>query len=149
MTSLSTQQRPRSKPSQAAAAKAITTAKSTPRPKPTRKKSSKSATNGRLPVTPVANGEVLTLSETAALLRVSEQAIEELVSSGELPARRVSHELRFSKSAVMSWLATPSRPQGNAAFITLAGAFKDDPYLDEMVDEIYRQRGRPIVEPKT
>ena len=136
MTTLSTPAKARSKTPAKAQAKTTTTA--------TKKPSKPSASRPR--VTPVANGEVLTLTETAALLRVSEQAIQELVDSGEMPARQVSHELRFSKSAVMSWLSTPARPVGNAAFLALAGAFKDDPYLEEMVEEIYRQRGRPMTE---
>jgi hypothetical protein len=27
-----------------------------------------------------------------------------------------------------------------------AGSWKDDPYLDEMLEEIYRRRGRPMTE---
>lgn len=134
MTTLSTRSRPAAKPTTTAIAK------------PARSKPSRAADKSRSQRTPAANGEVLTLAETAALLRVSEDAIQELVDLGELPAKRVAQELRFSKSAVMSWLSTPSRPQGNAAFIALAGAFKDDPYLEEMVEEIYRQRGRPMTE---
>jgi excisionase family DNA binding protein len=32
--------------------------------------------------------------------------------------------------------------------LRLAGAWKDDPAVDEMLEEIYRQRGRPMVEEK-
>ena len=32
----------------------------------------------------------------------------------------------------------------NAAMLAMAGAWKNDPYLEDMVEEIYRQRGRPI-----
>jgi len=27
-----------------------------------------------------------------------------------------------------------------------AGALKDDPYLEEMLEQIYRERGRPMTE---
>ena len=34
------------------------------------------------------------------------------------------------------------------AFLALSGVWKDDPYLDEMLKEIYKKRGRPMVEDK-
>jgi len=56
-------------------------------------------------------GEVLTLAETAALLRVSEEAARERAQSGELPGRRFGQEWRFSRSAVLAWLLAGDTPQ--------------------------------------
>jgi hypothetical protein len=33
-----------------------------------------------------------------------------------------------------------------AAILTAAGAFKNDPDLEDIVEDIYRKRGRPITE---
>ncbi|MEX0715517.1 MAG: hypothetical protein WD066_02975 [Planctomycetaceae bacterium] len=63
-----------------------------------------------------------------------------------LPGRLIDGEWRFLKCAVNEWLGTPSKPSGKAALLNMAGAFKDDPFLDEIVREAYRQRGRPITE---
>jgi excisionase family DNA binding protein len=49
--------------------------------------------------------EVLTLDEAAALLKVSPDAVQALAKSGALPGRRVGKEWRFSRQAVIAWLA--------------------------------------------
>jgi excisionase family DNA binding protein len=49
--------------------------------------------------------EVLTLSEAAELLRADESAIEQLAESGELPGRKLGEDWRFSREAVLAWLA--------------------------------------------
>src|SRR4051794_19507686 len=48
--------------------------------------------------------EVLTPAEVADLLQVDEQVVQELADSGELPARKIGDEWRFSRSAVLEWL---------------------------------------------
>jgi len=48
--------------------------------------------------------EVLTPGEAAALLRVDEGQLLEAASRGELPARRVAGEWRFSRNALLDWL---------------------------------------------
>jgi excisionase family DNA binding protein len=48
--------------------------------------------------------EVLTLAETAAYLRVPEEAVVQLVGQGALPAQRIGGELRFLKRALVEWL---------------------------------------------
>lgn len=32
------------------------------------------------------------------------------------------------------------------SLMELAGAWKDDPYLDEMLKQIFEERGRPMIE---
>jgi hypothetical protein len=44
------------------------------------------------------------------------------------------------------WLRS-SRPQtGKDALLALAGAFRDDPNLEKIVEAAYRHRGRPMVD---
>jgi excisionase family DNA binding protein len=92
--------------------------------------------------------DVLTLAEAAAYLRVLEDAVVESVHREGLPGRQVGGEWRFLKSALQNWLNTPPQKNGNEAFLALAGSWKDDPYLDEMLENIYKQRGRPMLEEK-
>jgi hypothetical protein len=50
------------------------------------------------------------------------------------------------KAAVQDWLKQPERSTDNAVFLELAGKFQDDPFLEEIVTDAYRQRGRPMTE---
>ena len=93
-----------------------------------------------------ANGEVLTLGETARYLRVAEDEVVRLVQQQHLPGRQLGLEWRFLKAALQDWLKTPA-PHGSAEGIwALAGAWKDDPHVEEMLKDIYRKRGRPMTE---
>src|SRR5438067_13336215 len=93
------------------------------------------------------NQEVLTLSETAAYLRVDEDAVRRLADDGTIPARRIGKEWRFLKSAIQYWLAGCSsgmearaaKPGSKERVLATAGIWKDDPSVDEMLKEIYRQ----------
>lgn len=55
--------------------------------------------------TPAAPTEVLTLAQVAELLQVDEDAAQELADARELPGRRIGDEWRFSRTAVLRWLA--------------------------------------------
>jgi excisionase family DNA binding protein len=99
----------------------------------------------------IANGppdEVLTLAEAAAYLRLPEADVIGLVHSQGLPGRMVGGEFRFLKAAIQQWLSTgsPTPSSRKAAQLKAAGAFKDDPDLLGIVENIYRKRGRPITE---
>jgi excisionase family DNA binding protein len=92
------------------------------------------------------SGEVLTLAEAAAYLRLPESEVVRLVHSQGLPGRLIGGEGRFLKAAVQQWLSTPV-PKGQSQGIwAAAGALKDDPYLEDMLKEIDRIRGRPVTE---
>jgi excisionase family DNA binding protein len=93
-------------------------------------------------------GEVLTLAEAAAYLRLPEKDVIAAASSQGLPGRLVGGQWRFLKTALQQWLSAgePTAEMRKAAMLAFAGVFKDDPYLEDMVEEIYRQRGRPITE---
>ena len=89
--------------------------------------------------------DVMTLSETAAYLRLGETEVARLAREEGLPGRQLGSEWRFLKSSVPSWLDLPMPQRTNkAAILAMAGIFKDDPFLDEIVAEAYRQRKRQI-----
>lgn len=87
-------------------------------------------------------GEVLTLSEAAAYLRFSEADVLRLVDQQGLPARRLANEWRFLKTAVQQWLSTPPPRHSKEAQLAVAGAWKDDPLVEEELKEIFKRRGR-------
>jgi excisionase family DNA binding protein len=93
-------------------------------------------------------GEVLTLAEAAAYLRRPESDVIAAAASQGLPGRMIGGEWRFLKDAIRQWLSVSQPPAErlNAAMLAFAGAWKDDPHLEDMVEEIYRKRGRPITE---
>lgn len=95
---------------------------------------------------PPAGSEVLTLAETAAYLRLPESEVIQLIQSQDLPGRQSVSGWRFLKSAIQAWLSGLPRTSSKQALLGMAGRFKDDPFLDDIVKEAYRQRGRPITE---
>jgi excisionase family DNA binding protein len=87
--------------------------------------------------------DVLTLDETAAYLRLPTAEVLRLVNEQDLPARRAGREWRFLRSALQAWLSVPASKTSSRGIWAAAGALKEDPYLDEMLKEINRMRGRP------
>ena len=49
-------------------------------------------------------GEILTLPEAAAYLRVSEDALRAMASDDAIPAQKIGGEWRFLKQALQDWL---------------------------------------------
>jgi excisionase family DNA binding protein len=86
--------------------------------------------------------EVLTVSEAAAYLRVSEEDVLRLARLQELPGRRIGSDWRFLKAGLREWLRNPAHTAGKEALLALAGAWKDDPDIDEIVRQAHRRRGR-------
>jgi excisionase family DNA binding protein len=117
------------------------TQKPKPRPEPTSLTPPSPAVNG-----PVA--DVLTLTETAAYLRLPEADVVRLATCEGLPGRLIGSQWRFFKAAIQQWLSVsqPTAAMRKAAILEAAGAFQDDPDLEDLVEEVYRQRGRPITE---
>jgi hypothetical protein len=71
----------------------------------------------------------------------------QLVRDQGLPCRRTGAEWRFLKAAIQEWLKSgPPPTSSKEALLAMAGAWKDDPTVPEMLEEIYRQRGRPMTE---
>jgi excisionase family DNA binding protein len=98
--------------------------------------SSQEAVNG-------STGEVLTLSEAAAYLRLAEEDVLRLVEQQALPGRRLAHEWRFLKSAIQQWLSAVPPRFSKEAQGAVSGSWKGDPYLEDELRETFRRRGRP------
>jgi excisionase family DNA binding protein len=95
----------------------------------------------------VPQADVLTLAETAAYLRLPEEEVLRLVREQNLPGRLAGTEWRFLKAGVQDWLKAPPPARANKEiWLSMAGAWKDDPTIDEFLKEVYRQRGRPMTE---
>ena len=90
--------------------------------------------------------DVLTLSEAAAYLRVTEDQVLRLVRYQDLPARLLDTEWRFLKLAIQDWLRGKPPRGSREAVLSVAGAWKDDPFLEEELKEIYKRRGQPTTE---
>jgi len=54
---------------------------------------------------PASELEILTPAQLATLLQVDEETVVELAEKRELPARKVGEEWRFSREAILAWLA--------------------------------------------
>jgi excisionase family DNA binding protein len=59
--------------------------------------------------------DVLTIEQLAELLQVDEKTVRSLAAKGELPGRKVGRQWRFSREAVLDWLATPAQSRRRAA----------------------------------
>ena len=60
--------------------------------------------------------DVLTLEQLAQLLQVEETTLRSLAAKGDLPGKRLGRDWRFSRRAVLDWLATPERKRRVAGF---------------------------------
>jgi excisionase family DNA binding protein len=89
-------------------------------------------------------GEVLTLGEAAAYLRLGEAEVLRLVREQDLPGRLAGTEWRFLKSAIQAWLSQPAAKPSKEAQLAVAGAWKEDPFVEAELREIYKRRGRPM-----
>ena len=98
------------------------------------------------PLRPTEWSEVLTLAEAAAYLRVPEAEVVRMVGPRGLPGRLIGSEWRFSRTAIERWLQAPPQASTKESLLSLTGAWKDDPDVDDMLKEIYRRRGRPMTE---
>jgi excisionase family DNA binding protein len=107
----------------------------TKKPEPTLKPPT---TNG--PVT----GEVLTLAEAAAYLRLPEKDVIGAATTQGLPGRMIGGEWRFAKAAIQKWLrvSQPTAEMRKASQLALAGMWKDDPDAMEILEDAMRRRGR-------
>jgi excisionase family DNA binding protein len=104
------------------------------------KTNKKPTTNGK----PLSGAwpDILTLEEAAEFLRVPASALQIEVANGRVPGRVISGEWRFSRSALLAWLdaPTPQTISGRDQLLALAGIWKDDPTVDDMIKDIYRRR---------
>jgi excisionase family DNA binding protein len=87
--------------------------------------------------------DVMTVAEAAAYLRVSEAEILELMRRQGLPARKIGNQWRLLKAAIQDWMRLPEK---ESFWWRHFGALRDDPYLEQMIEQIYHDRGRPQTE---
>lgn len=52
------------------------------------------------------DGNVMTVDDVAAMLKIGRAAVYESVSRDEIPHRRVGKQIRFSRQGIMRWLAS-------------------------------------------
>lgn len=113
------------------------------------------------PTEPAALGDVLTLAEVAAYLRVDEAALKVVADASQLPGRVIAGEWRFHRQAIDSWLRSgwgegadweqpapkqfKSTSSLNAGFLSSIGMFADDESLEPMAEAIHRERQRYLV----
>ncbi len=98
--------------------------------------SPKDESNGIAPI-----GEVLSLGEAAAYLRVSEDGLLRMIEEQALPARQIDSEWRLLKSAIHRWLGRESGVDtSKAAQLAVIGSWKNDPHVDGELAEILRRR---------
>lgn len=66
--------------------------------------------------TQIGEPDVLTPEQLADLLQVDEKTVRSLAAKGELPGRKLGREWRFSRQAVLEWLATPRKSVRTTGF---------------------------------
>lgn len=64
-------------------------------------------------------GEILTIQELAAYLKISKSTIYKLVREGKIPSQKIGRHWRFRKEAIDQWLdgsqSNVPSPQGDRA----------------------------------
>jgi excisionase family DNA binding protein len=55
--------------------------------------------------------EVMNAEQAAQFLQIDEKVVTELAESGKLPGRKLGHAWRFSRAALVAWLAGPASPE--------------------------------------
>lgn len=90
---------------------------------PRKQRSTGTANANRIPPVPTTTSGILTVEETAGLLRVPKSSVYEWtryrgINRGTpLPHRRIGKYLRFLRSEVLAWLQTPqSMPTHKRAY---------------------------------
>ena len=88
------------------------------------------------------SGEILTLAEAAAFLRVPEEGLKTDAVAGRVPGRLVAGEWRFVKATLLAWLSLPGVERSSKERMLAAfGAWKDfgeDP--EKVIAELSRAR---------
>lgn len=81
--------------------------------------------------------EILTLEEAAELLDISKKALREAATRGEVPARKIARQWRFSRFALHRWL---SRAENAHPYLRHAGALADNPLWEEVQATLESER---------
>src|ERR1041384_4506850 len=70
-----------------------------------------SPTLGTYSFQPYDPPEVMNSAQAAQFLQIDEQVVNALAEAGKLPGRKLGHAWRFSRAALVSWLAGPEKPR--------------------------------------
>lgn len=81
--------------------------------------------------------EILNLEEAAELLDISPRALRQAAARGEVPAKRIARQWRFSRPALHAWLATTTKEN---PYLKAAGLFTDNPLWPEVAEYIKSER---------
>ena len=83
--------------------------------------------------------QVLTIEEVANYLRLPEEIVLQEATQGHLPGRKIADTWRFLKDAIDDWLRTQD---SRAILLNQAGALRNDENVDDLLKNIYDERGR-------
>ena len=53
--------------------------------------------------------EVMNAAQAGQFLQIDEEVVIEMAASGQLPGRKLGGDWRFSRAALVAWLATPEK----------------------------------------
>ena len=81
--------------------------------------------------------QYLTTREVAALMRVKERKIYDLVAKGDIPFSKTTGKLLFPKDAVLAWIDKDSLPADKTQ-LTISGSH------DPLFETVLRQTGIDI-----
>ena len=88
------------------------------------------ATHMLTPIAPVMPYDVLTASQAAAYLQVSEDVVIQEAETGRLPGQKIGSQWRFLRLAIAEWLRSGQNPKAKPKsskerMLAVAGALKD------------------------
>jgi excisionase family DNA binding protein len=83
-------------------------------------------------------GEVLTLPETAAYLRVSEEAVAKMATDRTIPAQRIGNDWRFLRKALNNWL-TQGDEYRRRPWRYAPEFYLDSPFIEELLTLLERR----------
>ncbi len=81
--------------------------------------------------------QYMTTREVAALMRVKERKVYDLVAKGDIPFSKTTGKLLFPKDAVLAWIDKASLPAGKTQ-LTISGSH------DPLLETVLRQTGIDI-----
>lgn len=82
--------------------------------------------------------EILTLAEAATYLRVDEAGLEKMADGGDIPARKVAGQWRFSRRALEAWLRFPGLHP--AEYIRFSHRWLEEPPFMEEMFRLFEKR---------
>lgn len=87
--------------------------------------------------------DVLTLEEASEYLRLPIETVLRQAVRGSIPGRQIEDDWRFLKVAIDDWLRSKN---SRSILLSQAGAFADDDSLAQLIETIYKARGRSEID---